>query len=381
MSFLSKIEGSPSLEVVNLVLDKLSKGEKVLSLAIGDPSSDTPREIIEAAHQSMISGDVHYVPSYGTKQVREAIQKKVERSNGIRASLDQTIFVTTKLSVYASLLAIAEPNFEVLIPNPGYFYLEPVLLSGGKPVSYVLADDFSLDMDEIKRKTTRRTKGILVNSPSNPTGKVNTRSELAELYQFCRDERIYIISDQAYEDLTYDGVRHYSIGSLETTPEIVISLFSLSKSYSMTGWRAGYVVAPQNIVYLINKFLENALSCFPPFIQYASAYALNNGDKFVETFRMEYTEKRKILIENLSKIPGLECNEIQGAFYAFPRLTSSREPSAEFTKRLLTSEGVAVLPGSAFGSAGEGRIRISFSGKAENLTLAMERIRRFCSIT
>jgi aspartate aminotransferase len=379
MSSLSRIEGSPSLEVVNLVLDKLSRGEKVLSLAIGDPSSDTPREIVDAAYSSMLAGDVHYVPGYGTREVREAIRRKVLRSNAIRASMDDTIFLTTKLSVYVSLLSIAEPGYEVLVPNPGYFYSEPVILTGGQPVPYLLARDFSLDVEEIKRKTTVKTKGIIVNSPSNPTGKVHGKNELEELYHFCQEKKIYIISDEAYEDLTYGGIHHFAIGSLETTPEIVISLFSLSKSYSMTGWRAGYAIAPKTIAHLMNKFLENALTCFPPFIQHASAYALNEGEEFIEEFRKEYAEKRKIVLEIVNQIPSLECNAIEGAFYAFPRLRGSKVSSTEFAKKLLNSEGVAVLPGNAFGSGGEGRIRISFSGKRENLTLGLEKLQHFCS--
>ena len=181
------------------------------------------------------------------------------------------------------------------------------------------------------------------------------------------------------KDLTYGGIHHFAIGSLETTPEIVISLFSLSKSYSMTGWRAGYAIAPKKIAHLMNKFLENALTCFPPFIQHASAYALNEGEEFIEEFRKEYAEKRKIVLEIVNQIPSLECNAIEGAFYAFPRLRGSKVSSTEFAKKLLNSEGVAVLPGNAFGSGGEGRIRISFSGKRENLTLGLEKLQHFCS--
>jgi aspartate aminotransferase len=240
MTPLSKLEGSPSLEVVNLVLDNLSRGEKVLSLAIGDPSSDTPREIVDAAYQSMRSGQVHYVPTAGTREVREAIRGKVERKNGIRADMKETLFQTTKLSVYVSLVAVSAPNFEVLVPNPGYFYSEPVALAGGKAIPYPLKEDFSLDLEE--RNTNNNTRAIVVNSPSNPTGKVLSRTQLEELYSFCKEKELFIISDDAYEDLTYDGIHHTAVGSLEDHPERVISLFSLSKSYSMTGWRAGYVI-------------------------------------------------------------------------------------------------------------------------------------------
>jgi aspartate aminotransferase len=377
--FLSRVEGSPSLEVVNLVLDKRSKGEKVISLAIGDPSSQTPKEIIDAATEAMIKGDVHYVPAAGTPRVREAIRRKVWRRNEINAGMEDICFLTTKLSVFASLMAISndDEHSEVLVPNPGYFYTEPVVLSGAKPVAYRLrADDYRLDMNEIRSRATARTRAIFVNSPSNPTGSVLHKNELSELLQFCQERHIHILADEAYEDLTYDGAKHFAVGSLERSPEVVVSMFSLSKSYSMTGWRAGYVVANARIIQLISKFLENTITCLPPFIQEASAYALDNGDNFIEKFREEYSEKRKIVLEILEGIPGLESNKIQGAFYAFPQIRSG-EQSTVYAKRLLQEENVAVLPGFAFGAAGEGRIRISFSGPREELEEGLKRIRSF----
>ncbi len=351
----------------------------MISLAIGDPASNTPAEIVEAAFSAMKSGQVHYVPSYGTPEVRHAISKKVHRRNGITAEPEETIFLTTKLAVYASLFAISELSYEALVPDPGYFYSEPVVLSGGTPVRYRLKEDFSLDMAEIKKRATSKTKAILVNSPSNPTGRVMGKGELEELYAFCVERGIYIISDDAYEDLVYDGVSHVAVGSLEPKPDKVISIFSLSKSYAMTGWRAGYLTASEKVIYLINKFLENTVTCFPPFIQKASEYALDNGDRIIEAQKKEYSQKRRLLLEKMDRIPGLEANEIQGAFYAFPKLQSSGLSSTEFSKRLLQEENVAVLPGIAFGEAGEGRIRISFSGGTGELESGLDKIASFLS--
>jgi len=377
--FLSGVEGSPSLEVVNLVLQKRSRGEKVISLAIGDPVSNTPKEIQEAAISAMASGQVHYVPSYGTPGVRRAICSKVRRRNGINAEEKETIFITTKLAVYASLFAISEIGYEALLPDPGYFYSEPVILSGGKPVRYRLNDDFSLNLDEIKSKVTPNTKVILVNSPSNPTGRLLGRRELSELYNFCVEKGVYIISDDAYEDLVYDGLSHLAIGSLESKPEKVISLFSLSKSYAMTGWRAGYIVASEKVISLVNRFLENTVTCFPPFIQKASEYALDNGDRIIDSQRREYIEKRKITLERLGNFPQIELNQIQGAFYAFPKMSRPKISSTEFSKRLLQEENVAVLPGVAFGDRGESRFRISFSGSQEELEVGLDRVGSFLS--
>jgi aspartate aminotransferase len=373
--FLKDLERSPSLEMVNLVLAKIAKGEKVVSLAIGEPSFNTPDEIIEVAHESMRSGNVHYVPAYGTMEVREAIKRKVARKNGIHAEIANAIFCTTKFSVYASLVAASNKTYDALLPNPGYFYSEPVILSGGRPVYYKLKKDFSLDIDEIKKKTTRRTKVILVNSPSNPTSKVLRRSELEELYDFCKDRKIFIISDEAYEDLIYEG-QHFSVGSLEQKPEIVISLFSLSKSYAMTGWRAGYVVASERVIYLINKFLENTVTCFPPFIQTASAYALNKCDRYISEFRNELEKRKRLLEKEISEIDALEPPKIEGAFYAFPRYTKKMR-SRELTKALLEKYGVALLAGTSFGPAGESHIRFSFSMTPETIKEGMNKVKAF----
>jgi len=373
--YLKDLERSPSLEMVNLVLQKIAKGEKVVSLAIGEPSFNTPTEIIEAAHQSMLSGNVHYVPAYGTPEVREAIKRKVNKKNQIRADIGNTIFCTTKLAVYASLVAASNKAYDALLPNPGYFYSEPVILSGGRPIFYKLKKDFSLDIEDIKKKATRRTKAILVNSPSNPTAKVLTRSELEELYEFCNERKIFIVSDEAYEDLIYDG-QHFSIGSIEPKPEIVISLYSLSKSYAMTGWRAGYIVASERVIYLINKFLENTFTCFPPYIQTASAYALNKGDGYISEFRNELGKRKELLEKKIGEIDAFEPPKIEGAFYAFPRYTTKMK-SREISKMLLEKQGVALLAGTSFGSRGEGRLRFSFSMQQETIEEAMEKVKAF----
>jgi aspartate/methionine/tyrosine aminotransferase len=373
--FLEEVENSPSLEMVNLVLAKVAKGEKVVSLAIGEPSFNTPTEIVDVACQAMRSGDVHYTSAYGTMGVRDAIKRKVERKNGIHAGIPNTLFCTTKYSVFTALAAVSNKTFDALLPDPGYFYWEPVVLSGGRPTFYTLSKDLTLDIDEIKKKTTPRTKAILVNSPSNPTGKVLKRKELEELYEFCSDRKIFIISDEAYEDLVYEG-QHFSIGSLEPKPEYVISLFSLSKSYSMTGWRAGYVIGSERIIYLINKFLENTITCYPPFIEKASAFALDNGDKYIAEFKKELENRNKLMEKKMHEIEQLEPFKTEGAFYAFPKY-KAKMLSRDLVKKLLDDFGVAVLAGRSFGEAGEYHLRFSFSMAPETIEAGMDRVKAF----
>lgn len=375
--FLDKIANSPTLEMVNLVLQKQAAGERIVSLAIGEPSFQTPQEIIDVAYEAMKAGEVHYTSSYGTAEVRNAIATKVGMKNGIRAKVENTIFLTTKFSVYAALMAVVNKSCDVLLPNPGYFYAEPVTLSGATPKYYPLGNDFTLDVDSIRKRITKRTRAIILNTPSNPTARVFAKSELKELYELCRQKHVFIISDEAYEDLVYGG-SHFSIGSLEGRPEAVISLFSLSKSYAMTGWRAGYIVAGADTVAKVCRLLENTYTSYPPFIQRASAYALLKGERFVEGFRSELAKRKKFAEERLERMDGIEPYTADGAFYLYPKY-KQKAKSLSLSRRILQEQGLAVLPGTAFGSRGEYRFRLSFAGSQETLEEGLDKLGSFLS--
>jgi aspartate/methionine/tyrosine aminotransferase len=372
---LKDIGDSVSYGIFGEVNEMASRGVKVYPLAIGEPSFPTPTAIIQKARESMEAGDTHYVSSYGIPEVREAIRDKVRKRNRIRAEISNTMFISTKLAVYASIVATTGGGGEVLIPNPGYFYSQPVVLAGAKPVWYRLAEDYALDLDAVRKKTTRRTRAIIVNTPSNPTGKMLTRKELGALLDYAREEAIAVISDESYEDLVYDR-EHVSMGSLEPEPSSVISIFSLSKSFAMTGWRAGYVVAGEKTIGLLDRFIEHTLSCFPPFIQRASAYALSEGGASTRRFREELRERRSLMERMMRKIPRLDFVRAEGAFYAFPKY-DARISSLEFSRRLLDFTGVAVLPGSIFGSAGEKHLRISFAAPRETIEEGMGLLGKF----
>ena len=252
--FISELEGSPSLEVVNTVLQKLARGEKVTSLAIGEPIFKTPKEIIEVAYKSMNEGETHYTSSYGIKDVRDAIVEKVNRKNNIKATLENTVFITAKQSIYAAMMAIAGRRPKILIPDPGYFYTEPSLLAGLTPVRYPLRSDLSFSISNVTSMLDDKTAAVMINSPGNPTGRILDKKDLKELYEACKSKGIKIISDEAYEDLVYEK-EHFSIGSLEDHPDLVITIFSLSKSYSMTGWRAGYTIGHRDVITNIARAL------------------------------------------------------------------------------------------------------------------------------
>jgi len=372
---LEKIHDSPAFEIFNMASRRQATGERVFSLAIGEPSFDTPFPIVKAAYESMKSSGGHYTSSWGSKDLRDAIVEKVRLKNRIRAATENVIFMTTKLAIYASLLSVSRTNYEALVPDPGYYYSEPVLLSGGRPVRYRLASDFSLDLDEVESRITSKTRVIIVNTPSNPAGKVFDRKALRGLLDLCLERGITVISDEAYEDLVYEK-KHVSIGSMEESPAAVVSLFSLSKSYAMTGWRAGYVVGREETIRTVNRFLETAMTCFPPFIQAASAYALRNCERYTLRFRDELKKRRAVLEKALSEIPTLDCQKVEGAFYAFPRFTM-RLGSKEVAKRLLNEHNVAVLPGVIFGPSGESHLRISFGSSPETIVEGTRRLKDF----
>lgn len=375
--FINDLEGSPSLEVVNLVLQKQAKGEKITSLAIGEPVYKTPKEIMDVASKSMYDGDTHYTSSYGIQEVREAIVDKVARKNKIRTSVDNTIFIAAKQAVYASMMAIAGKRNRILIPNPGYFYTEPALIAGLEPVRYKLNEDLSFNVNEVISKLNEKTAAVMLNTPGNPTGRIIEEGDLRLLYEKCKSLGVKIISDEAYEDLVYDK-KHFSIGSLEDRPDTVISIFSLSKSYSMTGWRAGYTIASQRLTANIARVIEHTYTCSPPFIQKASAFALKHGDRYIEEFKNDFRKKREFVLNRLSEIRGLKTPMIEGAFYAFPSYGINKSSSA-LAKEFLESHKVALLPGSAFGDAGEGHVRISFSGSKESLELGLDELDSYLS--
>ncbi len=367
---------SPTGEIVSEVMRKASTGEKVYSLAIGEPSYDTPEEIVNAAYEGMKRNMTHYVSSLGIPEVRSAIVRKVERKNGIHCSENNTIFISGKMAIYGILVALKGPDGgEVLVPDPGYFYTEPAQLAGLDAVPYTLGEDYGLDIEAIASRITPRTKAIIINTPSNPTGRVYSRETLMELLELCQGKSLKIISDEAYEDLVYSG-RHVSIGSLEDHPDQIISLFTLSKSYAMTGWRAGYIVADEGFVIRLSRFMDQTFTCFPPFIQHASAIALDTMDAKVEEFRKDLEKKREFTIKRLNEIQGLDVNKVEGAFYMFPSFDLNMK-SYDVAMSLLKEYSVAVLPGSVFGKYGEGHIRISYSVAMETIAEAMDRIGKF----
>lgn len=374
MSILDKIEPAATVRLNNLALELRRRGENIISFAAGEPDFDTDKRIIDEAYASMLKGETHYTSSLGLYELRERIAEKVNNENNIPAGSENVIIIPTKFAIYAALISIIEYNDEVLIHDPYWVsYESQVKLTGAKPIFFRLTEHFSLDIEDLTSKISSRTKAIIINTPNNPTGAVFSRDEIKALVDLARDYNLYIISDEIYEKLIYEG-EHVSPASYD--PERVIVVNGFSKAFAMTGWRIGYAVANKNIIGRMEKFVQHTLTCLPAFIQRAAVKALDLGAEIYEKYREEYRRRRDFLISELNNINNLEITKPMGTFYLFPKYKINMN-SEDLAKLLLEREKVLVVPGSSFGKNGEYHFRISFATSMSSLREGAKRIQEF----
>jgi aspartate/methionine/tyrosine aminotransferase len=283
--------------------------------------------------------------------------------------------IPSKFAIYATILATTSPGDEVLIPNPTYLFEEPVRLAGAKPVFVPLRPDYGLDPAALEAAVTPRTRVVIFATPGNPTGTLLDRRDLQATIEIARDHDLIVASDETYESLVYEGT-HVASAALAYGAERVVTLGSFSKTFAMTGWRAGYAVAPPPIRARMVKVVEHTLTCIPPFVQEACRWALENAEPDAERFRGEFRARRDALVPALESIPGFHVDRPHGAFYTFPAFDLPLS-SREFCERLLAEEHVAVVPGVSFGPAGEHHVRISYTHPTAELLEGAERIRQF----
>lgn len=350
-----------------------------INLSVGEPDFATPRYIIDAAIEAMKKGFTHYTPNAGLKQFREAVADKLRRENKIEADQQTEIMATSggMGALSTALLTTIDSGDEVLIPDPGFAsYKAQVILATGKPVCYHLTEpNFALKYEEISKLITPRTKAIIINTPSNPTGAVFDETSLKHIAEIALENDLIAISDEAYEAITYDRFRHTSLASLSEMKSRTISVFSLSKTYAMTGWRIGYALANPEITRQMTKLQEH-LTAHPSSIsQMAAVAALNGSEDTTNAMVKEYSERKELVIEELKKVQGIECFTPQGAFYVFPKIKSFNICSDSFAIGLLKKARVVVVSGTAFGDRGEGYVRISYATSKDKIRQAMERIR------
>ncbi len=360
--------------------DLANEMEGVISLGVGEPDFKTPWSIREAAIKSLERGKTRYSANAGLVELRKEICRYLERRFSLEYDpLKQTIItVGGSEGIDITIRALVNPGDEVIIPEPCFVSYEPIArLCGANVVTIATKaeDNFKLRAKDLKEKITDKTKLLIFPFPNNPTGAVMRREDLEEIAEVLRGTDIMVLSDEIYAELTYNG-GHVSIASLDGMKERTILVNGFSKTYSMTGWRLGYVAGPEEIISQMLKIHQFAIMCSPTTSQYAALEAVKNCDNEIKKMAEEYNIRRRLLVDGLNKL-GLTCFSPEGAFYVFPSIKNTGLTSEEFCNRLLMEQKVAVVPGTAFGESGEGFVRISYSYSVNHLLEALSKIEKF----
>jgi aspartate aminotransferase len=355
-----------------------STGRDVIHLEIGEPDFDTPRHISEAAARGVLEqGMTHYTAAAGILPLREAIAADVKRWKGIDASPDQVIVTPgAKPIMFYAMLALIEEGDEVIYPNPGFpIYESMIRYVGGTAVAAPLreANEFRMDVEEVERLVTDRTRLIVINSPHNPTGSTLTADEIRTIARIALAHDLVVLTDEIYGRLQYEG-EPLSIATLPGMAERTITLDGFSKTFAMTGWRLGYGIVPDWLVKAYSTLVINSVSCTNAFAQAGAIAALTGPQDEPEAFRDEFIARRALIVQGLNAIPGVSCVMPHGAFYVFPNVSAFGRSSAEIADHLLYDGGVCGLPGTSFGSHGEGYLRFSYANSRANISRALERI-------
>lgn len=360
--------------------DIVSEMKDAISLGVGEPDFDTPWHIRDEGIYALEKGKTFYTSNAGLKELREEICNYQKRHQNINYNPLNEVIVTVGGSeaIDIGLRAMVNAGDEVIIPQPSYVSYEPcAILAGAKPVTIALKaeNEFRLTPEELEAVITEKTKVLILPYPNNPTGAVMGREDLEKIVDIIIKNDIYVMSDEIYSALTYNG-EHVSIASLEGMKERTILIDGFSKAFAMTGWRLGYACGPEHIIKQMTKIHQFAIMCAPTTSQYAAVEALKNGEGDVKAMRQAYNQRRRYLM-NAFREMNLECFEPFGAFYVFPCIKEFGMTSEEFATRFLEEERVAAVPGSAFGDSGEGFLRISYAYSLDNLKIAMERLKNF----
>ncbi len=389
---LSAVKPSPTLAVTTKAKELKAQGVDVVDLGIGEPDFPTPKHICDAAKAALDRGETKYVPVAGTLAFRQAICDKLKRENGLDYTPDQiTVNCGGKGTLYNLIIATVDEGDEVVIPAPYWVsYPDMVRLAGGTPVFVTGREEngFKITPEDLEKAITPKTKWFVLNSPSNPSGAAYSREELRALADvLARHENVWILSDEIYEHIVYDGFKSYSIAAV--APELkdrTMTVNGLSKSFSMTGWRVGYAAGPVEVIKAMNKVQSQSTSHAVSFCQAAGVVALNSPMDFLAERNATFKARRDLVVAKLNAVKGMSCRTPEGAFYLYPSVAGCIgkktpdgkviENDTDFASALLESEGVAVVPGVAFGLSPY--FRLSYATSTEALEKACERIKRFC---
>jgi len=370
------LPGSEFAEIMRMA----AEAEDIISLGPGEPDFTTPKHIIEFVKKKIDEGYTHYSPPAGRKETREAIAKKLRKDNRIDVNPDEVIVTCgSQEALFLATMALIDPGEKVIVPNPGFLAYIPMVESlTGVPVSLPLREEngFEFDPDELEKLIDNRTRIIIINTPSNPTGRILKRKTLERLSDIAVEHDLIIFSDEAYEKFVYDGKKHVSIASLNGMKERVLTFQTFSKTYAMPGWRVGYAAGPKHLIDVMTRFHIYVGVCSPTVSQLAAIEALLGDQKPVEDMRKEYDRRRRLIIRRLEEIPNITCLKPEGAFYVFPNITGLKMSSTEVVRLFIKKARVLTVPGTEFGKYGEGYIRMSYATSYEKIEEALNRIER-----
>ena len=376
---MSRLGTETAFEVLARARALEAQGREIIHLEIGEPDFDTPANIIEAGIKALRSGHTHYTPSAGVPQFRQVIADEVGETRGIPVRPENVVVVPGgKPIMFFTILALVDEGDEVIYPNPGFpIYESMINFVGGKavPVPLLEENDFSFDLDVLRKQINKKTRLVIINSPQNPTGGVLTLDALKEIAHLVQQyDDCYVLSDEIYGRILYEGT-FYSIASLPGMQERTIILDGFSKTYAMTGWRLGYGVMPADLAAAEAKLMTNSNSCTAAFTQMAGIEGLTGSQEDAYKMVEEFRQRRDIIVAGLNAIPRVSCLSPAGAFYVFPNVKKFGRPSKEIADYLLQEAGVAVLSGTAFGEYGEGYLRLSYANSVPNIQKALERMK------
>jgi aspartate aminotransferase len=353
-----------------------AQGRNIIHLEIGEPDFDTPPHVVEAGVRALREGHTHYCPAPGLPELREAAAEHLTRTRGVSVDPARVLVAPgAKWFLFFGVLAVAGEGDEVIYPNPGYpIYESAINWSGATAVPLPITEetDFAFTADDLAERLTPRTRMVILNSPANPTGGALDRELNVEIARILADHDCWILTDEVYSELLYEGV-HDTVaahGLLDRT----ILLDGFSKTYAMTGWRLGYAAVPPALIEPLSRFLINSVACTAPAVQLAGVAALTGPHDAIDAMVAEFVRRREVLVEGLNRLPGVSCVMPRGAFYAFPNVAGTGIDERTLADRLLDEAGVAVLAGTDFGAHGAGHIRLSYANSLEHLQEALEQM-------
>ena len=377
---MKALETETAFEVLAKAKALEKQGKSIVHLEIGEPDFDTPKNIKDAAAKALSAGYTHYTPSAGMLELRQVVAEYISKTRKLDVKPEEVVITPGgKPVIFFGILALVNQGDEVLYPNPGFPVYESVIkFVGARPIPIPLKEEneFSLDPEYVKKKITKKTKMIILNSPENPTGGVIPRKQLKVIAD-CLEDRddVFVLSDEIYSRIIYED-KPESISQFPGMKEKTIILDGFSKSYAMTGWRLGYGVMRKDLAAKMAQLMTNSNSCTNTFVQFAGIEALKGPQTEPEKIVAEFRKRREVIVDGLNSIKGITCKKPHGAFYVFPNITETGMDSRKLADHLLHNAGVAVLSGTSFGQYGEGYLRLSFANSVENIKKALDSIEK-----